>query len=293
MREPPDALDPPPGVDRDAWWRALVGDTCDVVAGCPRCGPPWRWAPRSTSTSCAAWSGRRRRSCACRPTSHPAAALVATLDALAALGAELGAVLTADLPDLPGMLVGKLFSALEDTPVAVLPARDGGLCGLAARLPAPDWLRESGVSLGGSAALDRLHAVAPVKGVVRGSRLASAARADRHRTSRREPGGMGRYPGSAERALTPVAAAGAPGGARASAVAAPSRAPGPPRSGPGGRRRCRRHPARRSRPLGCPLPGCAGATRRLAAAAAAGGAVRARHLEAGDRPHPTRPAPRH
>jgi hypothetical protein len=70
-------------------------------------------------------------------------------------------VTTADAPDLPRLLVGKLFGACEDTQAGVLPSSDGRLVGIAARLPLPAWL--DGVTL--DAGLDWLHARAPVKAV--------------------------------------------------------------------------------------------------------------------------------
>src|SRR5207248_2054728 len=47
-------------------------------------------------------------------------------------GYDQAAVLAADAPDLPGMLVGKLLRPLSSRPVSVAPALTGGLLGLAA-----------------------------------------------------------------------------------------------------------------------------------------------------------------
>jgi hypothetical protein len=77
------------------------------------------------------------------------------------LGAVLGAVVAGDAPDLPGLLVGKLFRALGSAQVAVCPAADGTLVALAARLPAPDWLTGSGVGLDSGDAVGLLSAAAP------------------------------------------------------------------------------------------------------------------------------------
>ena len=95
-------------------------------------------------------------------------ALAAALAALAALGGELGVVVPDDAPDLPGLLVGKLFSALEDAAVSVLPAAGGGLVGLGARLPAPRWLGAALLDLDVVDAVEQLHAGAPVRSVVVG-----------------------------------------------------------------------------------------------------------------------------
>ncbi len=158
----------PPGVDPQAWWQALVEDTQDVVAGLAAVRAAVAVGPDvdADAVRALAWPNTPvvRLPAGLAPEMH----LVATLDAVAALGAELGVVLAADIPDLPGMLIGKLFSALEDAPLAVSPARGGGLCGVGARLPIPAWLREARVDLDQPDALDRLHAAAPTGGVVIG-----------------------------------------------------------------------------------------------------------------------------
>src|SRR5690349_24373045 len=64
----------------------------------------------------------------------------AALHAAADEGHERAAVIVADAPDLPAMLIGKLIRPLTTRDVAVAPALDGGLLGMAARLPVPEWL---------------------------------------------------------------------------------------------------------------------------------------------------------
>jgi hypothetical protein len=83
------------------------------------------------------------------------------LDALAAIGADEGGLVCADAPDLPALLLGKLHSALTSAEVAVCPADDGRLVALAARLPVPDWLRASGVTVDDTDAVRRLRTQAP------------------------------------------------------------------------------------------------------------------------------------
>jgi hypothetical protein len=117
----------------------------------------------------------------------PAAALAA----LHALGAREAALIVPDAPDLPPLLLGKLFRALGSAPAAACQAADGnGLVALAARLPLPAWLAAAlddadgpgtalddpvldGPALGGSGtvldapdALARLRAAAPRPGLV-------------------------------------------------------------------------------------------------------------------------------
>jgi hypothetical protein len=92
------------------------------------------------------------------------------LPALAALdryGAGAGAIVTADAPDLPPLLVGKLFSALTSMPVAVCPSDDGSIVALAATLPAPQWLAE--IDIDAADALARLRGAAPSRGLHVGS----------------------------------------------------------------------------------------------------------------------------
>jgi hypothetical protein len=67
-------------------------------------------------------------------------------------------VLAADAPDLPGLLVGKLLRPLTTRTLAVAPASaveavSAGLLGVAARLPAPDWLPDLDLDEGSVAAL--------------------------------------------------------------------------------------------------------------------------------------------
>lgn len=64
----------------------------------------------------------------------------ATLDVAAALGYDEGVVVTADAPDLPHLVLAKVFQALDTAPVAVAPCDGGGAVAVGARLPAPAWL---------------------------------------------------------------------------------------------------------------------------------------------------------
>ena len=159
----------PPGVDPTEWWRSLVGDTLDVVASLSSVQAAVAVAASVDADAVRAltWPGTPVVLLPAEASS-PATSLIATLDAVAGMRFSMAVVLPPDVPDLPGLLVGKLFSALEDAPLSVSPARDGGLCGLGVRLPAPDWLREAEVDLDAVDALERLHAAAPVKGVVVG-----------------------------------------------------------------------------------------------------------------------------
>ena len=95
--------------------------------------------------------------------------VTAALDALVTNGADEGALVCADVPDLPALLIGKLFSALTSVEVAVCPSDRGDLVALASRLPAPDWLAGMDLSLDAFDALDRLRVAAPRRGLQIGS----------------------------------------------------------------------------------------------------------------------------
>lgn len=94
--------------------------------------------------------------------------VIAVLDALEALGAAEGAVVCADAPDLPVLLLGKLHSALTDAQVAVCPADGGGLVALAARFPVADWLTDLAPQLDDPNALARIKKAAPRRTLVVG-----------------------------------------------------------------------------------------------------------------------------
>lgn len=127
----------PPGVDGRAWRAALAEDVVDLLARLTQAEPAIattpadRWLAQEI-----AWPGMRIYDV---PT-----ATVLPVFALAAKdGFDQAAVIAADAADVPGMILGKLFRPLERKPVAVAPgAPDGGLLGVAGRLPAPDWLAD-------------------------------------------------------------------------------------------------------------------------------------------------------
>lgn len=127
---------PPPGIDPAAYGRAMLDDAFEVLDDLA-----------NVTASVAA-------------EANPYAALLA----MARTGATIGVVTSGDAPDLPGLLVGKLYGACEDRPAGVLPASDGTLVALASRLPPPAWLER--ITL--DSALDDVHAAAPANAVVVG-----------------------------------------------------------------------------------------------------------------------------
>ncbi|WP_206184520.1 hypothetical protein [Thermoactinospora rubra] len=64
---------------------------------------------------------------------------VALRDVFAALDGDQAAVVAADAPDLPPLLIGKLFRELGRAPLAVCPSENGGAAAMAATLPLPGW----------------------------------------------------------------------------------------------------------------------------------------------------------
>jgi hypothetical protein len=93
----------------------------------------------------------------------------AGLEALLGAGADEGALVCADAPDLPALLLGKLFSALTGVEVAVCPGANGELVALASRLPVPTWLAGLRLTLDTPDALQRLRDGAPRRGLQIGS----------------------------------------------------------------------------------------------------------------------------
>jgi molybdopterin-guanine dinucleotide biosynthesis protein A len=92
------------------------------------------------------------------------------IDALAAMarrGYGVGAVVAADAPDLPGLVIAKPFSALSSALAAVAPSDNGGAVVLAGRLPLPDWLTAAGGNLDDDDLSERLQQAAPRRRDVR------------------------------------------------------------------------------------------------------------------------------
>ncbi len=152
---------PPPGVDREMLRLAMLEDTYEaledlqiVTAALVLC-PPDQPAARAVT-----WPGTPVVGV---ESTDPPETAAAALAALAELGAEEAAIVAGDAPDLPPMLLGKLYQGLEHADVAVCPARDGGLVALAARLSLASWVTAARVGLGTPEALTRLRHAAPAR----------------------------------------------------------------------------------------------------------------------------------
>lgn len=157
----------PPRIDPVAWRTALAEDLVDLLATLNEVEPAIAASAADRSLAAAiAWPGMPVYEV---PAATPAAAFAAA----AADGYDQAAVLAADAPDLPGLLVGKLLRPLTTRTLAIAPATalavpaadpparpDGpggdpgpGLLGVASRLPAPDWLPDLDLDQGSVPAL--------------------------------------------------------------------------------------------------------------------------------------------
>lgn len=148
----------PPGIDHEEFRLALLEDTYEVAAGMEHIVPALILPPPAQPEAEAIiWPGTE----VVREET-----LGAAFAALHRLGAEQVAIVAGDAPDLPSLLIGKLFRALEHAAAAVCPAEGDGLVALAVRLPAPAWLVDSRVDLDTPDAIGRLRAAAPRPGLV-------------------------------------------------------------------------------------------------------------------------------
>lgn len=91
------------------------------------------------------------------------ASLDVALGALDETGADEAMVVVGDVPDLPPLLLGKLFSALTTAEVAVCPAEDGRVVAAASRLPVPGWLADLALGVERMDALTVLRTAAPAR----------------------------------------------------------------------------------------------------------------------------------
>nr|BFE68028.1 hypothetical protein GCM10020092_013290 [Actinoplanes digitatis] len=124
----------PPGVDLLKWRTALAEDVVDLLAMLAQAELAIAARPEDRALAEEiGWPGMRIYDV-------PTATVLPVLKAAAADGFDQAAVIAADAADVPGMILGKLLRPLTTRPVAVAPACGQGLLGVAARLPAPDWL---------------------------------------------------------------------------------------------------------------------------------------------------------
>lgn len=150
----------PSAVAADSLPEAMLEDVVDLVVGMQQVDAALvATAAGEAAARGAAWPSM--------PVVIAGDTLTDALTAIERYGAATAAVVAADVPDLPPLLVGKLFSALTNMQVAVCPASDGSLAALAANLPAPVWLQD--IDMDAPDALSRLRAAAPSRGLHVGS----------------------------------------------------------------------------------------------------------------------------
>jgi hypothetical protein len=125
----------PPGRDAEEWRLAMAEDSYEVLAALDLVevavtvvGGNEAAVEQVTSLT---WPGT------------PVFAVDTPFGAVDRVGPAASVVLVShDAPDLPGLLIGKLFRALSTADASACPAADGSLVALGVRLPAADWLRE-------------------------------------------------------------------------------------------------------------------------------------------------------
>ncbi|WP_188192390.1 hypothetical protein [Nonomuraea sp. SYSU D8015] len=118
----------PPGVDGRRFLEAVVEDTYEMVAGLELVTPVLISSVPGLEDL--VWPGTEVITIA------DGESLKAVLGRLKA---DQAAVISGDAPDLPPLLVGKLFRELGRTEITICPAENGGAVALACALPAPAW----------------------------------------------------------------------------------------------------------------------------------------------------------
>ncbi len=149
---------PPPGVDHLAYADALAEDTYEVLAGLAGAQVAIvSDADQLARAHALTWPGTPVLT-----VPDPADRVRGALRLL--LGdADLVVVVSDDVPDLPALLIGKLFAALASHDVAFAPAEDGGLVAVGARRPLPQWFPS--IDLHATRAAGEVRSAAPARAV--------------------------------------------------------------------------------------------------------------------------------
>ncbi|GAA1605655.1 hypothetical protein GCM10009804_72260 [Kribbella hippodromi] len=169
----------PPGRDSEAWRLALAEDTYEVLAALDRVDVAVAVSGGDDSAvaelGALTWPGT---------PAYAVDAERAVLHAVELAGPAAAVVAVShDVPDLPGLLIGKLFRALSHADIAVTPAEDGSLAAIGVKLPVAEWLTELAPTFDTPLALlesrkPRRHAVATGPGWHRLRSNADLARLD-------------------------------------------------------------------------------------------------------------------
>ena len=128
----------PPGRDPDAWRLALAEDTYEVLAALDR-----------VDVAVAVVGGSESALAEVAELTWPGTSVYAVdpgrpvLDAVQLAGPAAAVVAVShDVPDLPGLLIGKLFRALGSADIAVTPAEDGSIVAIGVNVPTAEWVTE-------------------------------------------------------------------------------------------------------------------------------------------------------
>jgi hypothetical protein len=129
----------PPGRTPDPWRLALAEDTYEVLASLDR-----------VDVAVAVAGGDEAALAEVAALTWPDTPVYSVdpsrpvLDAVEQAGSAAAVVAVShDVPDLPGLLIGKLFRALGSADLAVTPAEDGSLAAIGIKLPIAEWVAES------------------------------------------------------------------------------------------------------------------------------------------------------
>ncbi|MET7276865.1 hypothetical protein ABZS29_01445 [Kribbella sp. NPDC005582] len=156
----------PPGRTPTAWHHALTEDTYELLADLAQVD-----VAVAVVTDHAV-SGDDASVAAVRELTWPGTPVYAVsgdnpvLQAIELAGPAAAVVAVShDVPDLPGLLIGKLFRALGSADIAVTPATDGSLAAIGVNLPIAPWVQELAPTFDTTlpdleAAKPRRHAVA-------------------------------------------------------------------------------------------------------------------------------------
>lgn len=151
----------PPGRTPTAWHHALTEDTYELLADLAQ-----------VDVAVAVAAGDEPSLAAIRDLTWPGTPVFAVpgdnpvLSAIELAGPAAAVVAVShDVPDLPGLLIGKLFRALGSADIAVTPATDGSLAAIGVNLPIASWVKDAAPTFDSTlaeleAAKPRRHAVA-------------------------------------------------------------------------------------------------------------------------------------
>lgn len=124
----------PPGIDPVVFTHACLADTYEVLAGLAEVQAGVAGLPDEAATELL-WPGDRAL-----PPGSPYE-LATSLDCAGVDGVEELVLVAGDAPDLPALVVAKMFRALRRADVCVAPDRTlPGCVALGVRLPWPAWL---------------------------------------------------------------------------------------------------------------------------------------------------------